>query len=183
MDFPLDFKVCFQPTSFNETVLKSYGYGDSYLYANGMIHGNSSHALVGWGGNQSISVKNASEILHAAKYDWTMSQVLKNLQISTGPNFRNLSFTLQRLNWFDSCYLLNTTVVEKNNLSNMSALFMLLDEILLRKHNVTVELKLQGQNLAAHRESQAHSFYHSGDALKLEKNINIHSEDQKEGVH
>ena len=35
MNFPLDFKICLGPT-FNETVLKSFGYEDTVLYQNGV---------------------------------------------------------------------------------------------------------------------------------------------------
>ena len=59
MDFPLDFKICFQPW-LNETVLESYGYESSYHYGSGVFNDNDSHALVGWGGNQSVQVKNAA---------------------------------------------------------------------------------------------------------------------------
>ena len=71
MDFPLDIKICFQPATFNESVLKSFGYEDMYFYSIGWSNRNSSHALIGWGGNQSSRVKDAGEILHAARYDWT----------------------------------------------------------------------------------------------------------------
>ena len=71
MDFPLDIKICFQPAGFNETVLKSFGYENMYSYSIGWSNRNVSHALIGWGGNQSYRVKDAGEILHAAKYDWT----------------------------------------------------------------------------------------------------------------
>ena len=74
LDFPLDFKICFQPARFNETVLKFFGYADMAEYTDGTINGlknqNGSHILIGWGGNQSFRVKDAGEILHAARYDW-----------------------------------------------------------------------------------------------------------------
>ena len=70
-DFPLGIKICFQPATFNETVLKSFGYEGMYYYSVGWSNRNSSHALIGWGGNQSSRVKDAGEILHAARYDWT----------------------------------------------------------------------------------------------------------------
>ena len=59
--------------------------------------------------------------------------------------------------------------MKKNYLSSMRSLLMLFNETTLKKHNVTVELKLQGRNLAAHRDIQAHLFYHNGDVMKLDK--------------
>ena len=98
MDFPFDFKICFQPSRFNETVLKSFGYGEMQLYLDGVLDYNDSSALIGWGGKQSSRLKNASEVLHAAKYDWTTSQVLKKFEIWPEPGYENLSVTLHRLN-------------------------------------------------------------------------------------
>ena len=152
---------------FNQAVLKSYGYGDSYLYGSGIIHLNGSHALVGWGGNQSVPVKNASDILHAAKYDWTTSQVLKEFQIWPEPGYENLNVTLQRMNWVNPCYLLNMDMIERKHLSNIRTTFMQFNESNLNKHNVIVQLKWQGRNLAAQRDIEAHFFYHVGDVMKL----------------
>ena len=64
MDFPLDFKICFQPLTFDETVLKSYGYEDMSRYVDGVVDNNYSSTLIGWGGIKSVQ---ASEILNAAK--------------------------------------------------------------------------------------------------------------------
>ena len=172
-DFPLDVKICFQPAKFNETVLKSFGYNDSLAYWDGMINYNGSYgagyALVGWGGKQSARVGNASEVLHAAKYDWTKSQLFDYFTIWPEPGDGNPNVTLQRVNWVDSCYVVNMDMVDKKYLSSMKTLFMAFNESTLSKHNVTVELKLQGKNLVAHRNIQAHLFYHDGDAIKLDK--------------
>ena len=169
INFPLDFKICLGPTNFNETVLKSFGYEDTVLYQNGVIDYNDSYALVGWGGNQSVQVKDAGEILHAAKYDWTTSQVLKEFQIWPEPGLKNLSVSLQRVNWMDPCYLLNMNMIEKEHFKKMKTIVMIFNESNLNKHNATVQLKLQGRNLAAHRDIEAHFFYHAGDILKLDE--------------
>ena len=71
MDFPLDIKICFQPARFDETLLKSFGYEGVHYYLSGWSNCNDSHVFIGWGGNQSSRVKDAGEILHAARYDWT----------------------------------------------------------------------------------------------------------------
>ena len=97
MDFPLDFKVCFEPARFNKTALKSFGYEDMYSY----IRGNNNHTLpdaIGWGGydNQSVQVKNVTDVLHAVKTDWTKSLVLSKLNIFPHPGYNmniNVSFS------------------------------------------------------------------------------------------
>ena len=71
MDFPLDIKICFQSARFNERVLKSFGYEDMFSYAIGWSNYNDPHTFIGWGGNLSSRAKDAGEILHAARYDWT----------------------------------------------------------------------------------------------------------------
>ena len=140
MNFPLDFKVCFQPLRLNETALKSFGYEEPWMYINGVSNYNDSYYhVVGWGGNK--TVKNASEVLHAATYDWTASKVLTNFSIWPQPEETDFNFSLQRLNWVDNCYLLNTT-----RMGGMKTVVMDFDQRKLSKHNVTVQLRLQGRN-------------------------------------
>ena len=45
------------------------------------------------------------------------------------------------------------------------------NDSILNKYNVTVELKLQGRNLAARRDIQDHIFYHTGDVMKLDGSL------------
>ena len=90
MDFPLDIKICFQSEGLNETALKSFGYEEgAFAYLYGRIYLNDSHALIGWGGNQ--SVKNASEVLFAAKNDLPMLKAFEYLQIWPEPGWVNLT--------------------------------------------------------------------------------------------
>ena len=170
MDFPLDFKVCFEPARFNETVLKSFGYESMYWY----LRGTSNHTLpaLGWGGynNESVQVKNASEVLHAVKKDWTMSKVLSDLNIFPHPGYNmSLNVTLERLNWVANCYLLNFGMIDKDNLREMELLVVLFNESILNENNVTVELRLQGRNLAASRAIQDHLFFHTGDDMMMKQ--------------
>ena len=165
MDFPLDFKVCFRPSLLNESVLKRFGYEKMLHYVYGLIDNNASSALIGWGGNH--SVKNASEVLFAAKNELLMSKAVEFFQVYPGPGSKvNMAANLQRMNWIGDCYLVNMDMVEKDNLSRIKELAMAFNESVLQKHNVTVEVKLQGQNLATHREIQDHSFYHTGDVIE-----------------
>ena len=172
MDFPLDIKICFQSEGLNETALKSFGYGDSaFGYVYGAIDLNDSHALIGWGGNQSVGVKNASEILNAAKYDWTLSRVFNTFIIWSELETKSLNITLLRINWVDPCYFLNTDVIGENYQRSQNSnptLYFTFDESTMIKRNVSAELKLQGRNLATGRNIISHSFYHNGDSIKLD---------------
>ena len=174
MDFPLSIKVCFRPSVFNSTALKQLGYVDSAHYILGRSKFNDDLYVIGWGGhnNQSNPVKNASEVLQTIKRDWTRGQIFGLFQVTTTKDvaLKDLAekVSLQRINWINECYLLNMSLIENENLMGAEAIGMFVDNTLL-KGNVSVELELEGQNLAAHRDIQDHKFYHSGDAIKLEK--------------
>ena len=88
-------------------------------------------------------------------------------QIST----LNLTATLKRINWIGDCYLMNMDMVERNDLRSIKTLAAIFNNSVLQEHNVTVELKLQGRNLAARRDIQDHIFYHTGDVMKLYKSF------------
>ena len=96
---------------------------------------------------------------------------MRTSQIYPKPGEQDLNVTLKRINWISECYLLNTTTIEKGFLRRMKTIFLNFDESILKKQNVSVELKLQGQNLAAPRDIKDHIFYHSGDPMimKLDK--------------
>ena len=47
MDFPLNFKVCFRPSVFNNNALKELGYSDSSTYIVGKSDFNDSQ-VIGW---------------------------------------------------------------------------------------------------------------------------------------
>ena len=57
MDFPLNFKVCFRPSVFNNTALKQLGYEDSTYYSFGKskFDGSLERPLIGWGGHNNQS--------------------------------------------------------------------------------------------------------------------------------
>ena len=171
MDFPLDVKVCFRPSLVNDSVLKKFGYEDLYHYILGLTAKNDSSALIGWGGNQSVRVKNASEVLFAAKNELPKSQALSYFKIWPKPGLKNLTATLQRINWISDCYLMNMDMVGRNDLRSIRTLTAMFNDSILQEHNVTVEVKLQGRNLAARRDMQDHIFYHTGDVMRPGKSF------------
>ena len=176
MDFPLDFKICFRPSVFNSTALKELGYRDADFYMLGISNfsqfkSNFSY-IIGWGGhnNQSAAVKNASEILKAVKQDWNKTLLFNVFQVTTNTDDFWLTVNLQKINWVNECYLLDTNMAEKNYFRGMKAVGMYLNKTILRNNNnATVELQFQGRNLNALRDIQDHVFYHVGDAMKLDK--------------
>ena len=181
LDFPLDFKVCFGPSAsvYNRTALNELGYRDVNRYMLGMskfekfnFESNGSY-VIGWGGhsNQSAPVNTASEVVQAVKWErWNKTQLFRVFQIST--NFDDFWLTetvrLQKINPVNPCYLVDINMTEKNNFRGMQAVYMYLNETILR-NNTTVELQLQGQNLNVHRKIKDHVFYHIGDPMRLDK--------------
>ena len=177
MDFPLDFKICLRPSAFNETAIKELGYADSAHYIFGKSKFNESSHILGWGGhsNESSVVKNASEVLNAVQRDWTKQPLFSYIWVTTDADemIDNLvqNVRLKNINWIAECLLLNMSTIEQEPLRGMKAIGIFFNEALL-KDDVSVELELQGKNLAAHRVVQDHFFYHSGDIMKIKKYSN-----------
>ena len=95
-----------------------------------------------------------------------MTNVFTEFSIWPEPG-ENQNVTLQRMNWVAPCYIL-TDMIGKNYLRSMQSILMLFEKLKLSKNAVTVELKLEGQNIVARRDIEAHFFYHTGDVIKLD---------------
>ena len=77
-----------------------------------------------------------------------------------------MKLNLTRINWLESCHLLNFSDVEESFGRNITEIFINFDEELLDK-DIAVELRFRGKTLAADRMIQDHMFYSSGDIMKL----------------
>ena len=82
--------------------------------------------------------------------------------------YKALNVSLENINWITECLLLNMSTIEQEPLRGMKAIGIFFNEALL-KDDVSVELELQGKNLAAHRNIQDHYFYHNGNTMKMKK--------------
>ena len=185
MDFPLDFKICLRPSAFNETALKELGYGDSGHYILGKSKFNESIHIIGWGGhssNESSLVKNASEVLNAVKSDWTKQPLVSYVWVTTnsGDIIDNLALNvrLENINWITECLLLYVSTIEQETERGMKGIGIFLNETLLT-YDVSLELKLQGKNMAAHRVVQDDFFYHTGDNMIMNKYSNYRVQIEK----
>ena len=191
MDFPLDIKICFGPSAFNNTALKELGYRDELYYMLGVSKFNkfefnsSTSYVIGWGGhnNHSDPVKNASEVLKAVKWNWNKTQLFYVFQVTTNIDEFWLTVNLQKINWVNKCYLIDTNMAENDNLRGMKRIGMYFHENILRSNNATVYLQLQGKNLGAARDIQDHVFYHMGDAMKLDGQYTSYRVKIKERVY
>ena len=170
LEFPLDFLICVKPM-LNEATLKEFGYKDSNHYKSGM--GSFNHSLVGWGGHNKelTAISNATEILQHTRKN--MTGLLNRVDIHTiSKNGRaNIdilnNITLKEVSLVDDCYILNLTNIGADVMKDMHMMTLSLSEEVVRKNNISVEVKIQGRSLATRREILEHRFYSSGDSMTL----------------
>ena len=170
LEFPLDFLICVKPM-LNEATLKEFGYNDSIHYKSGM--GSFNHSLVGWGGHNKelTAISNATEILQHTRKN--MTGLLNRVDIHTiSKNGRaNIdilnNITLKEVSLVDDCYILNLTNIGADVMKDMHMMTLSLSEEVVRKNNISVEVKIQGRSLATRREILEHRFYSSGDSMTL----------------
>ena len=170
LDFPFDFVLCVHPL-LNDTTLKQLGYNDSIHYKYGRSKFNSS--FVGWGGHteQFGTLSNATEVLRLARID--VRELLKRVDIfrHSKNNTGNINIfskiILEKVSWVDDCHVLNMSKVDAEDMKDVRMITFSMSEDIIRKDNISVELKLQGRSLATRRDILEHSFYSSGDLMTL----------------
>ena len=91
--------------------------------------------IIGWGGhnNHSDPVKNASEVLKAVKWNWNKTQLFNVFQVTTNIDEFWLTVNLQKINWVNKCYLIDTNMAENNNFRGMKRIGMYLHENILKE--------------------------------------------------
>ena len=171
MEFPLDFEICVRPL-LNRTALQEFGYDVVPHYHMGS---NSNGSLIGWGGynNESGAVTTAEKLLKVARMNVT-ADILRSVYIRMhgckGTKTIGDQFTLDRINWFEECHVLNLTELGEKKLDGMEELIIFVnqsDRLIL--NNVTLELRVREKTLAARREIMEHQFHHSGPYMILDR--------------
>ena len=177
-DFPINLKICLRP-GWNNTAFQQLGYQNFLFYVLGMSKFN--HSLFGWGGhtNDSRGVTSARSVLNAVTTNATDAIDIINVvtrEDKVEPVFRS---KLQRINWLDDCHILDLRSLKNVEAKGTKGILIYVNETLLKQKNITVEVQLQGQSLATHRNINGHQFYHSGKVMnslsgyivKLKQNI------------
>ena len=162
IDFPLDILLCVKPT-LNHTNLRKIGFNDTFDYIVGNT--NRTDNSYSWG-DRSLPLKLANDVVNQLRPAYAKSLPIKRFSLNNAKAKLNLT----RINWLESCHLLNFSDVEESFGRNITEIFVNFDEQLLEK-NIAVELKFRGKTLAADRMIQDHMFYSSGDNIELGSNM------------
>ena len=170
LDFPLSIQICVKPAQ-NETALQVLGYEDSSGYLLGRSKYNNS--LIGWGGHNDNGKGNANaeEVIIAAKINVTQG-LLSRVSFTTvsGKRSGNLldRVHLDIINQISECYILNLSNIDEEEKRGIKFLNIWMSREVMVKNNLTVELKLQGQNLVAARDIVEHAFFSPGGPIKID---------------
>ena len=162
LDFPLNILLCVKPT-LSHTNLWKIGFNDTFDYIVGNT--NRTDNSYSWG-DRGWPSKSAKDVVNQLRPAYAKSLPIKRVY---GNNTKT-KLNLTRINWLESCHLLNFSDVEANFGRNKKENFINFDEQLLDK-NIAVELKFRGKTLSADRMIQDHMFYSSGDTMKLGSNM------------
>ena len=163
MDVPITVKVCVSP-GFNNIALQEVGYSDTWDYFLGRSNYNDS--LYGWAGHRDTleafgsvpdvleKVRNyaATDIIEDM-YAWTAKREHINIPIE--------ELEIARVNYPHNCYSLS--------MFNLTQHFEVIELFIVFKNleNKTAEILLKDTNVACNREVKDHSFFSTGDSIKL----------------
>ena len=129
MNFPLDFEICVRPL-LNSTALQQLGYEHVSYYHMGA---NSNGSLIGWGGHngESGAVTTAKEVIKEARMNVSVADILDSVFIrahgSKGSKNITDQITLERINWFEECHVLNLSKVGEKKLDGLEQLLILVN--------------------------------------------------------
>ena len=165
IDLPLTIKVCVSP-GFNDTALKEVGYDDTFSYFLGSSSYNDS--VYGWGGHTNTSEVfgngSALDVLEKVRYHsvediidyayvWTSEKDTQNIPIE--------EFKMASVNYPHNCYSLDFfNITQQHEVKELGLGFNYFE-------GMTVEVLLRDTNMNCNRELKDHSFYSTGDSIKL----------------
>ena len=174
MDFPLDLKICVNP-SMNQTAVKEFGYEDIPAYIIGTSWDqffSSNLSMVSWGGlgHNNTSLANATQVFNAVKL--RADDKLNATMIITNYNdimtVKNLSMAdYVQINPLHACHILtfdheNLKSLQKDSVGMKSLMISFNDT----KDNLAVKLAFQSRGLILHRDQQKLRFGSSGSIIK-----------------
>ena len=160
MDFPVVFKICSKP-GYNTTALKEAGYDDASDYFFGRsIHDRS---ILGWAGHTNTSGVFGSVEEIMAKIG--IKSKLVGVSINDELLVINMTdvLTIEKPNYPDNCQILDLTNIISDREENLENIYLGFGDL----KNSSVEVHMEGSNLACHRNIKANAFY-SGEAMKLD---------------
>ena len=168
MDFPFDIHICITP-SLNASVIKQFGYEDLLNYLFGSSKYN--RYLIGWGGfnSESEAFTTPLEVLNKATLD-VPRNLISGFKIVTQTD-QNLEGegALKTIGLLGDGYILSMINITEDDTKGMKWLSINFNRTVLDTNNFTIELRLEGKNLATQRGIPEHRFYSLGDIIKLDK--------------
>ena len=190
LDFPLIFKICVQP-GFNQTALYEVGYSGLLEYFKGKSRFNGD--VFGWAGHTSDNrtwggVAETFEKVGINSVGKLMDGVWVKLNTEEYLRLPGDQVYLGRINYPHNCYTLNLT---KN--SSLGGKGVKLMHLRLKTEEVfqAVQIQLQGETIAPHRDIYDHTVFSTGDALtaksgehrkfavRIDENIFVEEDDSK----
>ena len=174
MDFPLDLKICVNP-SMNQTAVKEFGYEDVTEYIIGASWAQfltSNFSLISWGGlgGNSTSLANATQVFDAVKLraDDNLNATMIITNLDDIMIVKNLSMAdYVQINPLHACHILtfdheNLKSLQKDSVGMKSLMISFNDT----KDNLAVKLAFQSRGLILHRDQQKLRFGSSGSIIK-----------------
>lgn len=167
LDFPIIFKICIKP-GFNLLALAEAGFDTTYgVY--GYFSGQSRYnqSLIGWAGHTNTSgvQGGVTEVFERVRLH-KKSDIFKDIKIKNRKkewaSVKNY-VSMDQVNFQDNCYTLDLTKNTNVKETGMNKLFMEFYDL----KEFTVDILVEGSSLACHREIKDHTFYFSGDSIKL----------------
>ena len=165
LDLPITIKVCVSP-GFDNGALYEVGYYDTYYYFLGSSMYNDS--TYGWAGHTNTSEVfgngTARDVLEAVRYH-SAEDVIDTAYVWTSKH-ESISipiedFQLESVNYPHNCYSLDFfNITQQHEVKELGLGFNFYE-------GMTVEVLLRDTNMNCNRELKDHSFYSTGDSIKL----------------
>lgn len=169
IEFPLLIKICTIP-GFNETAIREAGYNESWYYFYGQSKFNGS--IFGWAGhnNQSEILGDVEEIFKRVRNGRGVD-LLKSIQIRNekGTFYEiPLHYVKQkRVNFPNNCQTLDLLEVTEISETIIKQIWMKFEDLT----NRSVEIIFKGRHIDCGRDIKDHSFYSTGQTVKVDKNF------------
>ena len=169
IEFPLLIKICIIP-GFNETAIRDAGYDESWYYFYGQSKFNGS--IFGWAGhnNRSETLGEVEEIFKRVS-NGQVVDLLKSIKIRNNKGIFYeipLKYVKQhRVNYPNNCQTLDLLEVTELGGTIIKQIWIKFEDITDR----SIEINFKGRNLDCGRDIKDHSFYSTGQTIRMNKNL------------
>ena len=169
IEFPVVIKICIIP-GFDEAAIRDAGYAESWYYFYGQSKFNGT--IFGWAGhnNQSETLGEVEEIFKKVR-NGRVVDLLTNVSIRDNKgNFYDIPLEYvkqKRVNSPNNCQTLDLLEVTEINGTIKKQIWIEFENLTDR----SVEIFFKGRNLDCGRDIKDHSFYSTGQTIRMDKNL------------